>query len=396
MAAEDVGATLVEGPPTDCADQIGRVGDPETESIGSRIGGRQRVGDHTIAEYDHVVVPAEVVKVADHGDGIGQDAPVLESGAGPVQADRGLFEIVGVIGQHVRHRKHRQALAVRQDVDSAQAIRGERAPVFKQQDARAARADQRDGQVRRARMIEEQADIERRNLEMAVDEIRDGGHGVVQDGHHVGEGELPEHRHTHADVYPGHNVNRDHAAAQVAKAHDVFTALQRRHIVEVNRNDAAGPGDVVALALARTTVPRADLEGERAGARKHADGDGEIGGVRGNLDEILAAGVGVDIDRQAVRQVLLLLEEDEQRQVRAAMGGRVVHHGQPPLRAGSLAGEIVQAARAIGVLRPWDIVLAAVIIDKVGIGDGEVERVVVEHREGLAAIAGQGAEQVAH
>ena len=64
--------------------------------------------------------------------------------------------------------------------DVTRAVGGRAPAIFHEQNALAGRADQREGQVRNARMFDDKADIQRRDLLRAGNENGGIGHGVIQ------------------------------------------------------------------------------------------------------------------------------------------------------------------------------------------------------------------------
>ncbi len=101
-----------------------------------------------------MVAQAEAGEVVQDIHEVAEHAPALEHGARRVEADRGGVEVIRVERRHIGHHA---------EVESAEAkaVGCGRAAVLEQQDARAVRTDEGDGEVRHARIADEQADIQR-------------------------------------------------------------------------------------------------------------------------------------------------------------------------------------------------------------------------------------------
>src|SRR5439155_1254218 len=63
MAAEDVRLVPIEGPPADRPDQIRSMAHLETQLVRGRIGGWERIRNHSLAEQEHIVLAGKIVVI---------------------------------------------------------------------------------------------------------------------------------------------------------------------------------------------------------------------------------------------------------------------------------------------------------------------------------------------
>ena len=282
---------------------------------------------------------------------------------------------------------------------------GQPAPVFKQNVAASGWADQRERQIRQARVVQHHA--HRRRREQFVVRDLDGriADRVVQNRRLVRGGEDERRNIRQVPRQAGLIAQVLRHGVRVGDAEEEREArLQRRQIGQAHREAAAAGGNRLGVVKGGGGRQRAVAHVELDRQRVAGDADLHAGAVEGHGNEIILQPVRGDGDavRQhnpvgaARRQVILhmRIQVDGQTIYATGMGQSVVHHDQRPLAVDAVADELSQASRAVGFSKTKNRVGSGVLIDGLLRDVAVAESVVVQHGR-LGPVVSQGAEQVA-
>ena len=210
-----------------------------------------------------------------------------------------------------------------------------RAPVIEQQDARAIRTDEGDGEVGDPRIADQQADIQRGDDAVNIIRQEDVRDGVVEDRHGRRDG-VGQNRPdgVQGKAEDGADVNRDGRGREVADADPVGADLQRRQIGLVNGH----------LAADERWSPRCSCTAPPfGGQRSRVKSTGPVAETTATvmLRLVALAGTSMKSSRQALpwmvaimpaaRKGLLVLEEDPETDVGADVTDGIIHHAKHPL-----------------------------------------------------------------